>query len=251
MRRFFLTILFWLVLIALGWLGGDRYGAPGWAAKTAAPAFGAIEGWLPVGADDAAGDDEEDAIPTRSVERSGADDPLTDSAAIEEEPAAPAPRSSEKASDDHAGIPQNVGLRINDAGLQIIKDSEGLRLESYALGGRDYIGYGHQLQPGEPRGPITEAEAERLLREDVKAAETGVRMLLTRPANENQFSAMVSLAYNKGVYGFAETGVLAKFNDGDIQGAADDFRNHTGRDGVIQHLVERREKERTLFLTPA
>ena len=104
--------------------------------------------------------------------------------------------------------------------------------------------------PGDPT-TVTEAEAEALLRQDVQIAEEGVRVLLTRPATGNQFSAMVSLAYNLGMGGFGRSDVPAKFNEGDIQGAADAFRNHNRGGGVVlEHLTERREKERELFLTP-
>ena len=153
---------------------------------------------------------------------------------------------------EHAGLSSNAALRMNERGLQIIKDSEGLRLEAYSAGGRDYIGYGHQMAPGEPR-VITEAQADELLRKDVMIAEDGVRRLLTRTANENQFSAMVSLAYNLGTARFASRSqVLVKFNAGDIQGAANAFRDHNRGGGeILPHLVERREKERMLFLAPA
>ena len=151
----------------------------------------------------------------------------------------------------HGGGPvDNSDLRINDAGLEIIKASEGLRLEAYSFGGRSYIGYGHQQRPGEPRR-ITQEEADRLLREDVKIAEDGVRALLTRRANANQFSAMVSLAYNIGVGNFGRSRVWRRFNEGDIQGAADAFLTHNRAGGVVlDHLTERRRQERAMFLTP-
>ena len=71
------------------------------------------------------------------------------------------------------------------------------------------------------------------------------------PVNENQFSAMVSLAYNMGSGGFSRSTVLEALNEGDYEQAADNFRNHNRGGGeVIAHLTERREKERALFLTP-
>ena len=99
---------------------------------------------------------------------------------------------------------------------------------------------------------ITEQQADALLRQDVKTAEDGVRKRLTRSANSNEFSAMVSLAYNLGLGNFSKSPVLAKFNEGDRQGAADAFLGHNKAGGkVIEHLTHRREKERALFLTPA
>lgn len=168
------------------------------------------------------------------------------------EPTLAAPTVSEPAPavDAELGHPANRNLRINEAGLAIIKASEGLRLDAYQSGGRWFIGYGHS--GAEPGSHISEAEADRLLRQDVASAEAGVRRLVMVPVNENEFSAMVSLAYNLGVGGFGRSSVLARLNDGDSPGAADAFRIYV-RAGyqVIEHLKERREKERTLFLTPA
>ena len=241
MRGIVFHLLPWVIVFTIGWTAGDRYGAPGWLAALADRGFTAVE--------NAAGgtigglfDRVNEPIPSGDEEDAASNDEYTDFYADEdpsiEEPSEPAA----------GGIPENSGLTINAAGLQIIKDSEGLRLEPYSAGGFSYIGYGHQIQDGESFTSITEAEAEALLRADLAFFENGVRESLTRPATENQFSAMVSLAYNKGLYGFRDTDVLRKFNAGDIQGAADDFRSHTGRDGPVPHLVERRERERMLFL---
>jgi lysozyme len=87
------------------------------------------------------------------------------------------------------------------------------------------------------------------LRQDVKDAEDGVRRKVTVPVNRNQFSAMVSLAYNLGVGGFGRSTVLAALNAGDYNGAADAFLNHNKAGGkVLEHLTKRREQERALFL---
>jgi lysozyme len=168
------------------------------------------------------------------------------------EPAATAPAANPAAPavDPDLGHPANRNLRINDAGLAIIKQSEGLRLDAYQSGGRWFIGYGHS--GAAPGSHITEAEADRLLRQDVAGAEAGVRRLVMVPVNDNEFSAMVSLAYNLGVGGFSRSSVLERLNAGDHQGAADAFRLYV-RAGyqVIEHLKQRREKERALFLAPA
>ena len=155
--------------------------------------------------------------------------------------------SDKKASSSN--VAKNAKLRINDRGLQIIKDGEDLRLEAYRRGNHDYIGYAHQMAPDEVR-KITQKKAETLLRNDVKITEGDVRKALTRAATENQFSAMVSLAHNMCTNCFSTSSdVLKKFNAGDIQGAANAFRNHNHAGGEVHpHLVERREKERLLFL---
>jgi len=238
MRGIIFHLLPWLIVFTLGWTAGDRYGAPGWLRGLADTGYTAAESTV----GGMFGDLFERVNEPIPTEENDDDD-------------APGDGGNADAGDTNAGgdvaaggIRENRDLTINAAGLQIIKDSEGLRLEPYSAGGYDYIGYGHQIQPGESFTTITEAEAEAILRADLDFFENGVREALTRPASANQFSAMVSLAYNKGLYGFLDTNVLKRFNAGDIQGAADDFRNHTGRDGPVPHLVERRERERMLFL---
>lgn len=148
----------------------------------------------------------------------------------------------------------NGWLAINDKGLTIIKRSEGLRLDAYFLAGQWLIGYGH-AGTAENGMTITKAEAERLLLADVKDAEAAVRDLVNVPLNENEFSALVSLAYNTGRQGFAETDLLRRLNEGDRKGAADEFTHIVwasveGERVALAALKRRRVAERTLFLTP-
>jgi lysozyme len=240
MRRFGLGeafmrvhLLVWLIIFALGLMVGDRYGLPGWARSVADRGFAGIEGLF---------DRVSEPVP-EAAEEAG------EEAAAESDAAEPPPPSPPATGD--AGNAANAGLRMNNAGLAIIKESEGLRLDAYNAGGQWLIGYGHS-RTAEAGMTVTEAQAEQLLREDVRASEDAVRKLVFVPVNENQFSAMVSLAYNLGSGGFSRSTVLAEINDGDYQGAADAFRNHNRAGGVVnEHLSERREKERALFLTPA
>lgn len=148
----------------------------------------------------------------------------------------------------------NAVLKTNQAGLEIIKESEGLRLEAYLEGSTWLIGYGHSRTAREGM-TITEAEAEQLLREDLVATEQAVARIVTVPLNENQFSALVSLCYNIGARNFERSTVVAALNQGDYQGAADAFANHArarveGELVQLPGLVARRAKERELFLKP-
>lgn len=147
----------------------------------------------------------------------------------------------------------NAWLAINERGLEVIRKSEGLRLKSYYLAGQWLIGYGHAGTAG-PDMAITRADADHLLIADVKEAERAVRELVAVPVNENEFSALVSLAYNMGSGGFAKTHVLARLNAGDRKGAADAFRHIIAADikgerVVLESLKRRRAAERALFLT--
>jgi len=228
-----ITLILWVIIFALGVLVGERYGLPGWASALAGKGFETVEGLF---------DRVNGPIPAAEDEDGDGDD---EALADETPPPAETAAYADGASD------ANAGLRINDAGLQIIKDSEGLRLEAYNLGGQWLIGYGHS-RTARSGMTISEAQAEALLREDIRDAEDGVRTRVLVSVNENQFSAMVSLAYNLGVGGFGRSTVLEALNAGDYDGAADAFLNHNTAGGkVIEHLTHRREKERALFLTPA
>ncbi|MHA7871696.1 MAG: glycoside hydrolase family protein [Hyphococcus sp.] len=232
-------LLFWFILFALGALVGERYGLPGMITGVTDRGFEQAESWLGRQVSEAASpadDGDKDAAPAYDQDKS------------DDQAAGPAGPSGSDGSD--LGHPENAGLRINAAGLQIIKESEGLRLEAYTLNGQWLIGYGH-ARTARAGMTITEAEAEALLREDVRDAEDGVRQRVTAPVNENQFSAMVSLAYNLGVGGFSRSTVLDAVNRGDYRQAADNFLNHNRAGGVPnEHLTHRREQERALFLTP-
>ncbi len=246
-------LFFCILFFIAGYLVGDRYGAPDWARSLAAKGLAPVEGWfgdinqpLPNSPDEDLGESDEAAEPE--------DDPAAETAV--EEPATEAEDASPAAeSNGPLGHPDNAGLSINDAGLQIIKDSEGLRLESYEHDGKWFIGYGHSRTAG-PGMSVTEAEATELLREDVSGAEDAVRQYVLVPVNENQFSAMTSLAYNLGPVKFRDTFVVQRINEGDYDGAADAFLIHdrirvNGELQSVDYLTVRREQERALFVAPA
>ena len=150
-------------------------------------------------------------------------------------------------------LPENAWLAINERGLEVIRKTEGLRLNSYYLAGQWLVGYGHAAT-AEKGMTITAEHADLLLLSDVRRAEEGVRRLVKTPLNENEFSALVSLAYNMGVGAFQKTEVLRRLNSGDREGAADAFLYLVGADingerVVLAALKRRREAERALFLT--
>lgn len=148
-------------------------------------------------------------------------------------------------------------MKTSDAGLNIIKKWEGLRLTAYpdpATGGEPYtIGYGHTYRAGPPKVTpgmrISNAEASAILKVDLGVFESGVYKLLKRPPTQAQFDAMVSLAFNIGIGNFSKSTVLRKFNEGDFAGAAEAFMLFVKANGkTMQGLVNRRADERELFL---
>jgi lysozyme len=141
-------------------------------------------------------------------------------------------------------------MKINDAGLALIKRAEGLRLDSYRCpAGIATVGYGHTGPDVRIPMTITPGEAERLLHEDLSRFEAGVDAMIAG-ATENQFSAMVSLAYNIGLGHFATSTVLKRHRQSNYMGAANAFLlwNKAGAK-VLPGLVKRREAERALYLS--
>ena len=140
---------------------------------------------------------------------------------------------------------------MNQAGLELLKRSEGFRSEAYDDGtGVITIGWG--FTEGVKRGDtITPAQAEQRLQVEVERFEQGVKALCTREPNENELAAMTSLAYNVGLSAFKGSTVLRLHNAGDYAGAskAFDLWNKAGGQ-VLAGLVKRRRAEGILYLTP-
>ncbi|QTG15706.1 lysozyme [Agrobacterium tumefaciens] len=148
-----------------------------------------------------------------------------------------------------------MSASINTAGLSIIKESEGLRLTAYNCPSFiPTIGYGTTkglTRADVGKKKITEAEAERLLKEDLKRFEADVSRLVKVPVNENEFSALVSLVYNIGTGAFAGSTLLRYLNSGDKANAAGQFeRWNKGGGRVLNGLVKRRAAEKALFVKP-
>lgn len=148
-------------------------------------------------------------------------------------------------------------MKTSNAGLDLIKKWEGLRLTAYpdpATKGEPYtIGYGHTSLAGPPKVTpgmrISSTEATEILKDDLKKFEDTVSKLLKRTPTQSQFDAMVSLTYNIGGKNFQNSTVLRKFNAGDIPGAAEAFMLFVKANGkTMQGLVNRRADERALFL---
>jgi len=150
--------------------------------------------------------------------------------------------------------PANSLLRTSDAGLALIKVSEGLEIEAYPDPGNRVtgepwtIGYGHTR--GVRRGDTcTEEQATEWLREDLHDAEAAVRRLVDVHLTQGQFDALTSFVFNVGAGAFGSSTLLRLLNAGDAAGAADQFKRwNRGADGPLPGLVTRRAAERALFV---
>ena len=149
-------------------------------------------------------------------------------------------------------------MNVNKATISLIKQWEGCKLTAYQDGGGVWtIGYGTTAAAGLGIEPtkgmtITQERAEELLRQGVDKFEAQVDELITAKVNDNQFGACVSLAYNIGPDAFAKSTVLRELNAGNKDKAAAAFRMWDKDNGKVEKgLVNRREAEIALFLTPA
>ena len=146
--------------------------------------------------------------------------------------------------------------RVNEAGLRLIKLSEGYRAKPYyCAGGICTIGFGTTMdadfKPVTMGHPTINLEiATELFERDIAIFSAGVLEDVKVEINDNQLSAMTSLAYNIGQCAFSSSTLLRKLNRGDYQGCASEFWKWRRADGrILSGLVKRRALEKELFLS--
>jgi len=141
-------------------------------------------------------------------------------------------------------------MNISDAGIAFLKLHEGVRLVAYRdTGGVWTIGVGHTGSNVFEGQHITEAQSDEFLRRDIQIAERCIANSVKVNLDQNQFDALCSLVFNIGCRAFGTSTLLRKLNDGDDEGAADEFGRWVHDNGeVVQGLVVRRKDEADLFL---
>jgi lysozyme len=143
-----------------------------------------------------------------------------------------------------------MSRRINAAGLELIKSFEGLRLDSYiCAGGVRTIGWGSTGPHVKEGMCISLEEAETLLKTDLARFERGVEAMTEGVAtSDDQFAAMVSLAFNIGLGAFVGSTVLKRHKLGNHLGASRAFLLWNKAKGqVLKGLTRRREAEAKLY----
>lgn len=140
-------------------------------------------------------------------------------------------------------------MKINEAGLNLIKQFEGLRLAAYQCSAGVWtIGFGHTGKDVKPDTVWTKEEAENSLKSDVAWAEECVSDAVEIELNENQFSACVSLCFNIGCHAFSKSTLVALLNNGNIEAAAQQFSRWDRAGGKqLAGLARRRKAEAGLF----
>lgn len=148
--------------------------------------------------------------------------------------------------------------RISSNGLEYLKKVEDYSPTNYPCRtGHTTIGYGHKIKPGEKFDYMSREEAQVLLLKDIVPVERTIAEYVKVPLNQNEHAALVSLGINIGTgkKGLSGSTLVKKLNAGDKAGAVSEFDKwvygtdpKTGEKRVIKGLVNRRAKDKALFL---
>tara|TARA_B110000285_G_scaffold198440_1_gene230887 strand:- start:112 stop:567 length:456 start_codon:yes stop_codon:yes gene_type:complete len=147
-------------------------------------------------------------------------------------------------------------MKINSQGLDLIKRWEGFEMHAYLCpAGVPTIGYGATYYPNNRNSvklsdrPISESYASLLLEDMVKHYESGVNRYVSVELTSNQFSALVSFAYNVGLGALKSSTLLKRVNanPNDENIAIQFMRWNKGGGRVLKGLTKRRQSERDLY----
>ncbi len=117
--------------------------------------------------------------------------------------------------------------------------------------GLEEIGYGHVLRPVDQHlTRVNEAQAEQLLREDVRVFEIYLRATMRVPLQQHQFEALISLVWDVGILAFERSSIRWLLNAGKVGEAVELWRTWDGgplspRPGAEN--LTRRQFETALF----
>ena len=109
-------------------------------------------------------------------------------------------------------------MKLDESGYSELHKREGLRTKPYLdTRGIPTISLGVTYYPNGKKvtmqdKPITKIEAERLGKVIADRFASEVTTLINAKVNQNQFNALVSLAYNIGITGFKNSTVLRRVN---------------------------------------
>jgi len=153
-------------------------------------------------------------------------------------------------------------MKLDENGVKLIASFEGLRLSPYYATelekqkGIVTIGYGSTFYDNGKKVQITDAQitedrALELLTVVANAFALKVGSLITKEVNQNQFNALVSLAYNIGINAFKVSTVLRLVNnnptDANIAKAFLMWNKQAGKE--LKGLTNRRIKESALYFS--
>lgn len=144
-------------------------------------------------------------------------------------------------------------MKTSSSGLDLIKEFEGLRLQTYRCpAGVLTIGYGHTSAAGPPTVTptmrISQAEANHILASDLGKYESAVSSAVTVPLKQNQFDALVSFCYNVGPGAFSKSTLVKKLNRGEYDAVPAELMKWNKANGKeLSGLTRRRRAEAKLW----
>ena len=139
-------------------------------------------------------------------------------------------------------------MKTSNKGIDLIKKYEGFRAKAYKCpAGKWTIGYGH-TKTAKKGMTITEAEAEKLLVDDLKTAENEINKH-NLPLKQHQFDSLVSFVFNVGIGAFRTSTLLKRIkidvNHPDIPNQLNRWIYGGGK--VLSGLVKRRRQEVDIY----
>ncbi len=147
-------------------------------------------------------------------------------------------------------------MKLNKQGYDLIKQFEGCRLTAYQDSiGVWTVGYGstyyENMQKVKQGDKVSQQRADEIFEFVANRFARNVDDLITSQLTQNQFNAVVSLAYNIGMGNFQKSTLLKKLNknpsDKTIKDEFLKWRNAGGR--PLQGLVNRRKKEAEIYFS--
>ena len=136
-------------------------------------------------------------------------------------------------------------MKTSPSGIDRIRAREGERLAAYLdTQGIVTIGVGHVDSTLKLGQRISKEQSAALLAQDLGKFEEAINAAVHVPLNQNQFDALVSLAFNIGASAFRNSTLVKKLNTKDYAGAADQFMVWTKQ----KELITRRQGEQDQFV---
>lgn len=141
-------------------------------------------------------------------------------------------------------------MKTSAAGRAKITQREGNKLKAYTdTVGVLTIGVGHTSAAGPPKVTkgmtITAAESDAILSRDLTLFEKAVNDAVKVPVTQNQFDALVSLAFNIGTGAFKKSTLVKRLNAGDVAGAGAAFMMWN----KPKEIIGRRKTEQAQFMS--
>lgn len=140
-------------------------------------------------------------------------------------------------------------MKTSHAGIALIKECEGCRLNAYKLPGEKYytIGIGHSFDPSITADTVwTMAQAEAALMVDLEKYERYVLEYINIKPTQPQFDALVSYTYNRGKGGIIE---LSEHSHTPQEYAINIVKYWGKAERYKDALIKRRKKEQALFMS--